>query len=206
MSTFPENFEIPKSTGNFLRKLEEGQTKLKFLEQPILGWVKKVYPEPDVQGKIGKPEIDYWFYSDQPKQPHAKASLFLACLVYNFKDQSIQYFEIDKKTLLSDILELEKSGYELTKTDFNFIKKGNTKENTSYSVVPMPKPEILNNSVLEEYKNMDVNLSNAFVNAGNPFGAVEESQGLTATDPSKMVAHTEMPDINLDDINIKMPF
>lgn len=200
MSTFPAGFEMPKSSGNFLKKLEEGTTKLKFLEPPILGWVKKIYPEPDSTGKIGKPEIDYWFYSEQPKQPHPKADIFLACLVYNFKEQTIQYFELEKKSLLSDLLELEKSGYDLTQTDFNFIKKGNTKENTKYSIVPSPKTETLSDEVLETYKNMDVNLSNAFINNGNPFGAVEENQ----TTPT--ISNVKMPDINIDDINIQMPF
>lgn len=208
MSFFPTNFELPKSTNKFLRKFEEGTTKIKFLQTPVLGWVSKVYNEAD---KKAKPTVDYWKYEQTPKQPNPQANLFLGCIVYNFEANSIQYLELTTKSLINSLIELENNGYELLETDIVVKREGTTKENTKYSLVPTPKATPISTEIEQSLKDLAPDLNRVFVSDGNPFSddIVEETE--TTPTATRAIANQELPEINVDEINVdeinvQMPF
>ena len=206
MAIFPENFEIPKNASKYLRNFEEGDTIIRILKAPIFGWKVQIFPEKDKDGKTGQPlRTEYWDERAE-KQPDPKADFFIGFLVYNVQLKQMQYLELKSKTIQNSILGLEKLKYDLLKTDICINRVGKGMNDTKYTVQAMPPANTCEvpTDILEESNAVD--LRKAYIN-GDPFKDDEASNISEPVKPTeKLVPNFEMPDINIDDIKVNMPF
>jgi hypothetical protein len=90
----PENYEAPKAIGGYL-KLQDGETKVRILSHPIIGW----------EDWIDKKPIRYPF-DQKPENAHdATRPLkhFWAMIVWNYGEQRIQIMQVTQATIIREI-------------------------------------------------------------------------------------------------------
>ncbi len=161
------NYEIPRGPSNYT-KLEEGDTKVRILSKPLLGWQyfnndnKPVRIEGATQPSIDKSLIKIDKYSKQ------QVKHFWAMVVWNYKVKEIQVLEVSQSSIQGRIKELSKStdwgspfAYDIT------INKSGTGVDTEYSVTPIP-PKPLSDEAKSAFKSKPCNLR-ALLVSGDPF-------------------------------------
>lgn len=161
----PENYEPPKSNGSYT-KLEEGDTKIRILSQPLLGWIDWI----DKKGIRFK-------YDEPPKKPHdpkKPIKHFWSMIVWNYSTEKIEILEITQSGIRKEIINLnncEDWGAPYF-YDIKINKKGEGM-NTEYCVTPIPhKP--LPAIVREEFNSKPCNLD-ALMSGLDPFAAGQDS-------------------------------
>ena len=166
MSNSLDGLDIPTSgsDGLFMKKLEQGENRLRILTKPIAGYVW--WPENDNKpvrvkdaGKITTGVKD------------AKYFWFLTIAI----NSEVKFLEIKQKTILSQIKALSdnKEWGEVQDYDITITRSGQDLE-TQYTVVPNPK-KALDADVAKQWADMKAryNADNLFTN-GSPLEAGEE--------------------------------
>ena len=166
MSNSLDGLDIPLSSseGLFMKKLEQGENRLRILTTPIAGYVW--WPEGDNKPKRVKEPGDI----DTGVQD-AKYFWFLTIAI----DDQVKFLEIKQKTILSQIKALSdnKEWGEVQDYDITITRSGQDLE-TQYTVVPNPK-KALDKEVLKKWNNIKSRYAadNLFTN-GTPLEADEE--------------------------------
>lgn len=171
----PADYEAPVSGSNFT-KLQEGDTKLRILSKPIIGWLawddNKKPHRFTMKNKPDKP------LSNDPKNG---IKHFWAFIVWNYSTEAIQVFEVTQQTLHHQIQTLSRNEDWGAPFDYDLTinKKGKDKE-TKYHVTPSPKKAIaepIYKAALEKPINLD-----ALFSGGDPFATSNKSTPIEATD------------------------
>lgn len=161
----PEGYTSPKSTGGYT-KLNDGDTKLRILSKPIIGWEDWVDQRP----------VRFDFYS-KPTKPHDETKPvrhFWAMIVWNYSTEQIEVFHITQASIRKEIENLNNSedwGAPFF-YDIRIVKKGEGMK-TEYSVTPIPHKPLPSN-VKEEFQKKPCNLEALFWNQ-DPFAPGQSS-------------------------------
>ena len=162
-SFIPEGYSQPTSAGGFT-KLEMGDNKFRILSSPVLMWLEWL---------DGKP-TRHPFVQGQPapkKGEGVKDSVKHAwgLIVWNYKTEKIEVLELDKAGVIAMLLSLaNKPAWGHPKNyDVVITRKGAGME-TEYITAPEP-PSAVSDVIIEAYTENPVDLSQLFVNGGNPF-------------------------------------
>ncbi len=168
MSNSLSGLDIPtsESSGLFMKKLEQGENRMRILTTPIAGYVH--WPEGS-----NKP-VRYHGPTDIPTGvKDAKYFWFLTIAI----NGEVKFLEIKQKTILSQIKALSdnKEWGEVQDYDITITRSGQDLE-TQYTVVPNPK-KALDDDVAKQWADMKAryNAENLFTN-GSPLDAGEEKQ------------------------------
>jgi hypothetical protein len=158
-SFLPADYEAPKSIGNYL-KLQDGETKIRILSLPLLGWEDWEDKKPVRYKMDNKPE-----FSNDPLKP---LKHFWAMIVWNYTDQKIQIFQVTQATIIRELVSLiEDSDWG---TPFRYdikIKKTGKEMQTKYSVTAVPHRAITKD-IMDAYAAKPIFLEALFHNA-DPF-------------------------------------
>ena len=195
MSFLPDNYEPPKSQGKYL-KLTQGAHRIRILSKSITGY--EVWAANQATGQDRYP-FRFKELKDinvKPSKPGDQPKHFWAMKIWNYDTEQIQIAQFTQKTIQSLILDFynntdygDPKGYDITIT-----RKGEGKDNTTYTAVPSP-PKELSEEVKQANENTLISLE-ALYDGGDPFEATE-SVGSTEekTDSKENLSPEEMIDI-----------
>lgn len=176
MAFLPQGYEQPVSSGGYT-KLEQGENRLRICSAPILCWTtweNKVCTRILYAGKDNKPAT--------PAGEGNSVRHTWIIIAYNYTKKIIEIWEIDKQTIIADLIALcnDSDWGDPTLYDIKVTKIGTTKDNTKYSTIPCPKADV-SNEVIEAYTTTPIDLNQMLIKDGNPFiglkpGATAASQ------------------------------
>jgi len=187
MSDFlPQGYEAPAAGGGYT-KFKQGDTVLRILSRPILGWLDWVE-----DGGTRKP-LRYPYTPQPPAaQGQDRVKHFWAMVVYNYNAKEIQVCEITQAGIRQAIEALannpswgDPQGYDLT------INRHGEGMDTEYNVIPTP-PAPVSEVVRNAYMDKPVNLE-ALYSGGDPFEAAPVPQAQPAQEPQAAPMPTEQP-------------
>ncbi len=161
MTFLPKGYVAPEPHSNYL-KFQEGDTRFRFLTDPIMGWV-------------------YWVEGDDKKAPHRvrtaeeipaayknskDTKFFWAAVVLDYRTGALKILEITQRTIqgpIEDLCANEDWGspleYDLT------VKKTGESLKTEYNVMPSPKKPV-DPSLTKQAKEIDLEV---LYEGGDPF-------------------------------------
>ncbi len=160
MNFLPENYESPK-TSNYYVKLQDGETRIRILSTPIMGWEDWTEEKKPIRFKFENKPIK----SIDPKKP---IKHFWAFIVFNYNNDEIQIMNITQATIRKKIEALCKD------TDWGApyhydikITKSGSEMNTEYVVNPAPHRPT-DSYIIEMFKERPCWLEDIFENK-DPF-------------------------------------
>ena len=213
---FDQNFkEVVVNNNNnyfkFAKLSKQGETDTQKIQicktdQAIAGW--EWWEEKENKRKaVRMPMYDD---NNQPLYPDAslfsretnKPKKFFAYIVYNYTQEKFQIMQITQQSIKNQILALSRNpdwgsidGYPITITK---TQTGSENQNVEFMVTPTPAKK-LNKELLEELDNLNWDLK-ALYKGEDPFNTKKSSVVETLN------KDVEIPDIDIDDIQIQMPF
>lgn len=194
----PNDYNIPQKS-NYTR-FEQGETILRILESPILGWEiwkdnKPVRFDMDEEIPIEVADsADVDKLTGMPRAPRH----FWAMVVWNYEAKCLQIWEITQKSIMSAIKGLSKSkawGSPLN-YDLSITKEGEGFE-TTYSVMPCPK-EKLGGKIAQAYKSAKIDVKKLY-SGDDPFMSQKNENEASSESTS-----TEGREV--EDISEQIPF
>jgi hypothetical protein len=176
----PVNYD-KVAAGNYM-KFKEGTNKIRFMSEPITGymyWVDKdgvVVGRNDLAGEGGKP-VRAETYEGFGIEEYANMKPFAAAIVWNYDLEKLQIVEIKQASVMKSLeaLALSKSWGDITSYDVLVIKTktGPEAKNVEYGVMPEPKGETPKEA-LEAYEKANINLK-ALYEGEDPFAGKGEA-------------------------------
>lgn len=156
---FPDADYAPADTSKYT-KFPVGDIKVRALSSAIVG-----YEYFDTEKKVYRSKEPF----EETPGIEGDVKEFWAFVVYNYTAKRIQIMEINKKSLMDQMMNYIKNpdwgspkGYDLTIT-----RKGSTKNDTKYTLVASPhKPA--DPKILEQFINMKIDITEMFA-GGDPF-------------------------------------
>lgn len=139
MSWFAEDYQVPSKSSYM--KFQDGDNLVRFLMPPTMGNELWIGGKP-VRKRLGeeftpqeKASADTNKFTGQPKS----VQHFWACVVWDYKTNSIQLLNITQGTIQTDLLKLAKNPKwgSLDRFDINIIR-GKTGQQVQYTVQPEP--------------------------------------------------------------------
>lgn len=134
MSFLPENYTAPKSNSGYL-KIQEGETRIRILSRPIIGW----------EDWDNKKPIRFRFEAkpDSPVDPKKPVRHFWSMLVWSYNEEQIQILHLTQRSIQNKIQSLsnDKDWGEPYFYDIKIIKEGQGID-TEYDVNPLPHKEL----------------------------------------------------------------
>lgn len=153
-SRLPNDYQPTENTGWVYTRLKDGDTKIRILTSPIIGFE---YFTVDNKPKRSKT----MFTSTSDIKDGGKVKEFRAFAVWNYTDEKLQIMEITQSTIKNQIYKLahdedfgDPKGYDLK------INKSGKDLETKYQVIALWQKPFDNKEVLEEVKK--INLSALF--------------------------------------------
>lgn len=130
----PQDYQAPKTAGNYL-KLQDGETKIRILSHPILGWEDWIDKKPVRYKMNEKPEY--------PQDLERPMKHFWAMIVWNYTEQKIQIFQVTQATIIREIESLVNDSDWGTPFHYDIkIKKTGKDMLTKYTVTAVPHKAI----------------------------------------------------------------
>jgi len=155
----PADYEAPKSIGNYL-KLQDGETKIRILSLPIIGWEDWEDKKPVRFKMDAKPE-----FSNDPAKPMKH---FWAMIVWNYTEQRIQILQITQASIIREIENLVKDSDWGNPCRYDIkIKKTGKEMLTKYTVTAVPHKAITK-EIMQAFDDKPIYLEALFHNA-DPF-------------------------------------
>jgi hypothetical protein len=164
MSFLPEDYQSPKSNSSYT-KLEEGETRIRILTAPIIGWEDWKDKKPVRFKKSMKPAT-----SIDPNKP---VKHFWAFIVWNYKTERLEIFMCTKASIRNrlECLSKDQDWGDPYYYDIKITKIGQS-VNTEYEVNPTPK-KVLSEHIMNAFADKPTDLEELFSN-GDPFAATEQ--------------------------------
>ena len=147
-----------------LSQLADGENKLRFVQQPIAGWIDWNDKKPVRSRPEAKPKKSF-----DPEKPF---KAFWAAYVWDYRNRGLYVLEITQGGVLNDLRTFVKDEDwgDLTTYDIKITKKGSGIE-TKYTVTPLPhKPLAL--PIAQALKDYPVRLE-ALYEGGDPWNDLE---------------------------------
>jgi hypothetical protein len=127
---------------NLYTKIKNGETKLRILSKALLGW------EGWFQNKPVRFPYDYSITSDEYgtldkdnyDSSKAKWKQFAVCVVWNYNESCVQYWQFNQKQVREQLMQLAQDSDwgDVTKYDIK-IKREGEKMETKYTLIPSNK-------------------------------------------------------------------
>ena len=157
MSFLPPDYEVPQAGGKYFRP-KEGSHKIRILDSPVLGYV--LWENDELKGRY--------------KTPTGKSRHFWAMAIYNHATEEVQLWEVTQQGIQNDLKDLANNPDwgSPVEYDITVIRKGTTKDDTSYSLQPSPNKGQLPTEAQQKVAETTVNLQALFTN-GDPFDTPE---------------------------------
>lgn len=167
MGVLPNNYEVPKSgSSDLFIKLEPGETKIRILDEPTLGYI---YWKDKKPTRVKQP-------GDVPSGEDAKHFWFVPV----WCNDKVSFLEISQKTVLSELAFLDSSDDwgGLDKHDVTIKRTGEGME-TQYFVQPVP-PKALSKKAKDTWQEMkkDYKPNNLFVEGGSVYAKSDDDEEL----------------------------
>lgn len=195
----PDTYEVPTKS-NYTR-LNKGETVLRILEKPILGyelWIKGKPKRYRMDQNIPMSDLNDADIDKQTGLPRNPRH-FWAMVVWNYDQKTLQIWEVTQKSIMTDIKALSKSklsgsplGY-----DISIVKSGDGFD-TKYKVINGAKAEV-SPEILKQYQEAKIDVS-ALYEGKDPFANVME----TEEQKDEFVPETEVTES--EDISDQIPF
>ena len=138
MTFLPNDYEAPKPSGGAYTKCLKGETVLRFLGDPIVGyeWWESMHG-------TEKPVRVSNFDEIRDAQATQKAKHFWACCVWNYEANSVQIWQINQRTIQEAIMGLinDADWGDPREYDLKITRTGESLE-TKYTVSPKPKKDL----------------------------------------------------------------
>lgn len=173
MSFLPTDYKIPEKSN--YTKFEQGETLLRILEAPILGWelwvkgkpLRRRMTESFTMEEMNNADINK--FNGKPKTPQH----FWAMVVWNYEQNCLQIWQITQKKIMAPIkaLSASKAWGSPLEYDLSVNKTGEQKE-TDYTVMPSPKEKI-SDEIKEAYQTAQIDVSKLFTGE-DPFSSKPE--------------------------------
>lgn len=170
MPFLPEGYRVPESKGGKYFKPQKGESRVRVLDTPILGY--EGWTMPDAKHKHGLPvrrKLDD--FPDGSINPEKGSKHFWAVPVWNYSALKVQVWEITQATIQGAIeaLSYNKDWGDPRRYDLTIQREGDGLE-TTYAVIPAP-PKTLSQEAREAWAAIK---SNGFditrlYNNGDPF-------------------------------------
>lgn len=185
----PDNYKVPQKSN--YTKFAEGETIIRILESPILGWEiwKDKKPVRFNMTEDIPVAIADGADTDQNGEPRAPRH-FWAMVVWNEEEECLQVWEITQKSIMHKLKTLSNSKMWGSPLEYplSITKTGEGME-TRYEVTPCPKEKV-EKSILDAYKKAKIRVS-ALYKGDDPFArdnaeidtekvAVEVAKGVNA--------------------------
>lgn len=168
---------MPKSNENKndrylkLSKLDQGETKIRILTDPIFYWEywedvsEGDEPVFNDNGEIKRTPVRF---ADDMKPDNPEAEYFMSVYIWNYSKKKTFILSIKQKGVLKTIdkFEDDEDFGEMTKYDLKITKKGEGKQ-SAYTILPMP-PKPLSEEVRQALNNEPINL-NAMIICKDPW-------------------------------------
>lgn len=192
MNWIDPNYEVPKSSGNYL-KFEDGDNKFRVLTSPIMGWQYWNKDNKPVrlreQPKRLPEDIRYTPDKKTGEQKAERVKHFWCFAAWNYAEKRVQVVEVTQATIQNQMLDLalaedwgDPRNYDLT------VKRKGEGFDTEYSVQPSPaKP--LNAEAQAMFDEATLNLDALFDN-GDPFMPAR---------PASMGGRAELGEVSADE-------
>lgn len=165
MSFLPENYDIPDSSGGYM-KFKEGENRFRVLASPIVGWEYWV-SDADGKRKPLRKRMNNPFTTAEVEDPE-EIKHFWAMPVYNYADKQIVILEITQKGIQKKIKAYANDedwgspiGYDLV------VTKSGEGLNTEYEVIAKPAKPV-EKEITEAFMDMQINLE-ALYDGADPF-------------------------------------
>lgn len=187
----PQGYVAPKAAGNYL-KLQAGETKIRILSRPVVGWL-------DFDADGHPVRTKYVMGVPAPKQmsPDKKVKHFWAFIIWNRTEERIQIYEVTQSTVqeaLDSYINDEDWG-DPSEYDIKISKSGEGLK-TKY-VVTAVKPEPIKEHVKEAFFEKKIWLE-ALFSGENPF----DDWGITT--PGLFEREDELPNPHVDMLELFM--
>ena len=160
--------QIPKSTSRYT-KLDEGETRLRIVSEPIAGIEAWQYKKP-IRRRRSEPFTKEEVLSfDTPKYGD-KVKEWIACVVYNYNTKQVELWQIKQKSIISQLQSLTTDSdfpelFDLKEYDIKIIREDGDK--VEYTVKNF-QPKELSEEIRNEVESTKVRLDALYDN-GNPF-------------------------------------
>jgi len=165
---FPDaDYKLP-ITSNYMR-LVEGVNKFRVLSSAIVGY--------EYFGQDNKPVRSREPFDETPNiKTGGRVNHFWAFVVFNRIAERIQILEITQKSIMSQMKSyIDSPDWGNPKQyDLSIVRKGMTKNDTEYQVIPSPHKE-LESEIKDKYEAMTINLD-ALYSGDDPFAQSEKSE------------------------------
>ena len=192
----PENYD-KVAAGNYM-KFNDGVNKIRFMGEPITGyiyWVDKdgvVVGRNELSGEGGRP-VRSPTYEGLDIEQYANMRPFAAAVVWNYDLDKLQILEIKQASIMKGLEALASSkswgditGYDVLITK---VRTGPEVKNVDYSVMPEPKSP-LSDKAVDMYKKANINLK-ALYEGEDPFSSGD------------VVEHVDLSDVEVRRPNVK---
>lgn len=170
MSDFlPQGYTAPQGGGGYT-KLKQGDTMLRILTAPVLGWEDWLE-----QGGERKP-LRYRMDA-KPTQVHDKLKHFWAMTVYNYNAKEVQIWQISQSSIQAAIQALASNEHWGNPLTYNIqVTRSGEGLDTTYAVQPIPKSDVPG-EVQNAFMDKPVNLE-ALFSGDDPFTTAAAPQAL----------------------------
>lgn len=172
-SFLPDDYVMAATGGaGAYTKLKEGETRLRILSNPVIGfeyWNNDNKPVRTKQNPGAKPAD--MRQADSNGRPE-RVKEFWAMKAYNYAEQRMEVFQITQAQIKNALAELSRDeDYGHPKQYDIKIKRSGSGLNTEYSVIASP-PKAVSQEVKDAYGAQSITLE-ALFDGGNPFGGAE---------------------------------
>ncbi|MGH1436589.1 MAG: hypothetical protein ACRBG0_19255 [Lewinella sp.] len=154
MSFLPQDYSVPQGNGGQYFRPKEGSHRVRILKSPALGWV--LWENNELKGRY--------------KERVNNSRHFWAMAVYNYTTEGVQLWEVTQQGIQDELKMLADNpdwGSPL-EYDITVVRKGSTKDDTSYSIQPSPNKGQLAPDAQQKVAEQPVNLE-ALFSGGDPF-------------------------------------
>jgi hypothetical protein len=122
-------------------KLPQGETKLRVMSRALLGWEGWYQNKPVRFAYDYKINAEEYGTLDKDNYDSAKSKWkqFAVCVVYNYKEEAVQYWQFSQKQIKDQLMSLasDKDYGPLTSYDIK-VKREGEKMETKYTITPLP--------------------------------------------------------------------
>lgn len=164
MNFLPDDYEIPQSGGRYT-KFKDGETRIRIIGSPILGWEAWTTENKPVRVKMSEKNN---LNIRQDLKPRSTKH-FWAFLIWNFETNQIEVCQITQKTIQESIIVLSKSNDWGDPKSYDIVVHKSGKElDTEYKVNGTPKSQLDPDKVREAFKSSPAYIE-ALYEGGDPW-------------------------------------